>query len=94
MSGGTQWIGWDPAGKHIRSWSFDSGGGFGEGAWSKDGSRWTMKTTSTLRDGKKVTATNVITKVDDEHLTWQSTKRSRDDKELPDSPVIKFKRLK
>ena len=34
---GTQVIGWDPAAGTIRSWMFDSDGGFGEGIWSKKG---------------------------------------------------------
>jgi hypothetical protein len=29
--GGTQWIGWDPVKGNIRSWLFDSDGGYGEG---------------------------------------------------------------
>ena len=36
---GTQIIGWDPAEKRIRSWLFDSEGGFGEARWTRDGSR-------------------------------------------------------
>src|SRR5262245_17332458 len=76
LAGGTQWIGWDPLGKRIRSWTFDSDGGFGEGAWTRDGDRWTIKTTSVLRDGKKVSATNVVTRVDADTITWQSTDRT------------------
>jgi hypothetical protein len=30
---GTQWIGWDPVNKQIRSWNFEADGGFGEGAF-------------------------------------------------------------
>ena len=33
----TQRIGWDPVADHIRSWEFDSEGGFGEGKWGGDG---------------------------------------------------------
>src|SRR5262249_43443821 len=33
----TQRIGWDPLGKRIRSWVFDSEGGFGESLWTRDG---------------------------------------------------------
>ena len=36
----TQRIGWDPLARRIRSWEFDSEGGFGEGTWSRDGERW------------------------------------------------------
>ncbi len=32
---GLQIIGWDPARKQIRSWVFDSDGGFSEGRWTK-----------------------------------------------------------
>jgi uncharacterized protein (TIGR02246 family) len=94
VAGGTQWIGWDGAGKHIRSWSFNSSGGFAEGTWSRDGDKWAVKVSATPRDGKKVSATVVITKVDDDHLTWQSTKRSLGGQAAPDSDVVKMKRAK
>jgi uncharacterized protein (TIGR02246 family) len=94
VAGGTQWIGWDGAAKNIRSWSFNSNGGFSEGTWSRDGDKWTVKVTAIPRDGKKVTATVTITKVDADHLTWQSTKRSVDSKPLPDTDVVKMKRAK
>jgi uncharacterized protein (TIGR02246 family) len=94
VAGGTQWIGWDGAAKHIRSWSFNSDGGFSEATWSHDGNKWSAKSTATTRDGKKLTGTNVITKVDADHFTFQSTKRTLDGKELPDGDVIKMKRAK
>jgi uncharacterized protein (TIGR02246 family) len=37
MGGGTQWIGWDPVDKHIRSWTFYADGGYGQGSWATDG---------------------------------------------------------
>ena len=40
---GTQVIGWDPAAGTIRSWMFDSDGGFGEGTWSKKDNSWIVK---------------------------------------------------
>ncbi|HKI35113.1 MAG TPA: SgcJ/EcaC family oxidoreductase [Gemmataceae bacterium] len=94
VAGGTQWIGWDAAAKTIRSWSFNSNGSFAEGTWSRDGDKWSAKVTATLADGKKVTATVVLTKVDADHFTWQSTKRSLDGKEIPDTEVVKMKRAK
>jgi uncharacterized protein (TIGR02246 family) len=93
VGGGTQWIAWDAAAKHIRSFSFDSNGGISEGTWHQDGNKYTIKTTTTLRSGKKVSATNIVTKVDNDHLTWQSTRRSVDGKEIPDTEVVKMKRL-
>lgn len=94
VAGGTQWIGWDAANKTIRSWAFNSNGGFAEGTWSRDGDKWTIKVNATPRDGKKITATVVITKVNDDHLTWKSTDRMVDGKAVPDSNLIKMKRAK
>ena len=42
---GTQRIGWDPLKKTIRSWVFDSEGGFAEGTWTLDGNKWVVKLT-------------------------------------------------
>jgi uncharacterized protein (TIGR02246 family) len=94
IGGGTQWIAWDPANKQIRSWMFESSGGFGEGFWKQDGKKWIAKNTSTMRDGKKVTATNIVTRVDANTVTWQSTNRTVDGKSVPDSPAVRMKRLK
>ncbi len=92
--GGTQWIGWDAGDKRIRSWSFYSGGGFGEATWTKDGDRWTLKTTARLANGKKASATNILTKVDNDHATWQITGLTVDGEALPDGPLVKLKRVK
>jgi uncharacterized protein (TIGR02246 family) len=94
VAGGTQWIGWDGAAKGIRSWSFDSNGGIATGEWSKDGDKWTVKSSVTARDGKKLSSVNIITKVDADHFTWQSTKRTVDGKAAPDTEVVKMKRAK
>ena len=40
LHGGTEIIGWDPPARRIRSWDFDSDGGFGESVWVQDGNRW------------------------------------------------------
>ncbi|MCE9566976.1 MAG: SgcJ/EcaC family oxidoreductase [Planctomycetes bacterium] len=92
--GGTQWIGWDAIDKQIRSWSFYSGGGIGEGTWTKDGAKWTVKTTAKTADGKKISLTNVLTKVDDDHLTWHATQLTVDGKAIPDGSPVKMKRVK
>ena len=94
LGGGTQWIGWDPVGKNIRSWTFDSNGGFGEGSWTKDGDKWVVKSNSVLPDGKKVTATSIVKQVDADTVTWQSTDRTLDGKALPEIKEIKMKRVK
>src|SRR5262249_26113041 len=72
--GGTQWIAWDAVDKKIRSFSFYSGGGFGEAVWAQDKDQWSIKITAKTAAGKKITATNVLTKIDIDHATWQMTK--------------------
>jgi uncharacterized protein (TIGR02246 family) len=94
VGGATQWIGWDPAAKQIRSWTFDSSGGFGEGVWTIDGDKLTIKTTATLRDGKKMTSTSVVTRIDADTLTWRSVERAVDGKPLPDQKEVRMKRVK
>ncbi|MGD9720771.1 MAG: SgcJ/EcaC family oxidoreductase [Pirellulales bacterium] len=72
---GTQRIGWDPLEKVIRSWTFDSQGGFSEGVYSRDGQSWVIKMTGVTHDGKSASATNVITRAGNNTMTWQSRDR-------------------
>jgi uncharacterized protein (TIGR02246 family) len=80
---GMQIIGWDPAAKQIRSWVFDSDGGFAEGRWTKRDNRWSITTSGTTSDGLKATSVNVITYVDDDRFKWQSVSRTTDGELLP-----------
>lgn len=85
---GTQVIGWDPAAKTIRSWVFDSNGGFAEGTWSGSENRWTVKLKSILPDGRKASSVNVYTYVDPGSFSWQSIGREVDGELLPNiNPV-------
>jgi uncharacterized protein (TIGR02246 family) len=81
---GMQIIGWDAANKQIRSWIFDSDGGFAEGKWKQKGDRWIIQQTGTLPDGRKSSAVNVIRKIDNDSFTWQTVQRSVDGDILPD----------
>jgi uncharacterized protein (TIGR02246 family) len=89
---GTQWIGWDPVNKQIRSWNFEADGGFGEGAWTKDGDKWIVKTTSILADGSKVTATNVVSLLSADLISLQSKEQTVNGKAIPDTNESKMKR--
>ncbi len=73
---GSQRIGWDPRLKQIRSWVFDSDGGFSESLWSRDGERWVIKTTGVLRDGRTASATNILTRVNKDTMKWASADRT------------------
>jgi uncharacterized protein (TIGR02246 family) len=94
VTGGTQWIGWDAVDKKIRSWTFYSGGGFSESGWTKDGDKWAVAVKARTADGKQLSATNLITKIDNDHATWQMTKLTVDGKEMPDPKPMKMKRVK
>jgi uncharacterized protein (TIGR02246 family) len=89
-----QWIGWDPEAKRVRSWSFDQTGAFGEGTWTRDGNKWTIKTSTVLQDGKKATATFVLAQVDPETITLQSTERTVDKRSIADMKEVRLKRVK
>src|SRR5262249_51460479 len=91
--GGTQWIGWDAIDKRVRSWSFYSGGGFGEASWTREGDKWLIQTTARTADGQKGSATNVVTRTGDDHMTWQMTRLTVDGKSLPDPSPLKLKRV-
>ena len=89
----TEWIGWDPATSQVRSWSFEADGGIGEGVWSNEGDQWIIKTNAILPDGKKLAATNIVTRNGPDAITWQSKDRTLDGKALPDVQETKMKRV-
>jgi hypothetical protein len=89
---GSQRIGWDPLAKNIRSWVFDSEGGFGEGIWTREGNRWIVKRTGVTRDGKIASGTNIITRVSRDRMTWQSRDRIVGGEKMPDMAAIPITR--
>lgn len=94
MDNGSQRIGWDPSSQVIRSWNFESDGGFGQSTWTKDGdNRWVIGTSSVLRSGAVLTSITVVNRVDADHITIQATGQILNGKPLPDGPVVKMKRV-
>jgi uncharacterized protein (TIGR02246 family) len=85
---GTQVIGWDPVAKKIRSWIFDTKAGFGEGVWSREGNRWTVKVKSILSTGQKASSINIYTYLSPNSFTWQSVSREVDGELLPDTDEV------
>ena len=73
---GTQRIAWDAQQKQFRLWVFDTGGGFGEGAISRDGDRWVIKARGVRSNGKSVTATFVITLLNKDRVRWEIRDRT------------------
>lgn len=87
---GTQIIAWDPAGGTIRSWMFDSDGGFGEGTWTKKGNSWVVKFSQVVPDGRRASATNIYTPGDTNTFTWRSIGRKLDQEFLPNIEEVKM----
>lgn len=81
---GHQRIGWDPETKQIKSWVFDADGGHGEALWSRDGDRWVIKARGVRADGTLATATQVLTKIDNDHARWASADRTLGGVAVPD----------
>jgi uncharacterized protein (TIGR02246 family) len=91
---GDQVIGVDPATGSLCSWTFEANGGVGEADWERDGDHWVLRSVGTLADGRTLTQTNVLRRINQDTLTWQSVDRSLDDADLPDLPPIKMVRSK
>lgn len=89
----TEIIGWDAADRIVRSWVFDSDGGFSQNTWSKRGDDWIISAKGTLADGGRASAVNIIHHIDDNAYTWSSTNRDVDGQMLPDVTDIKLVRV-
>ncbi|MCG8585367.1 MAG: DUF4440 domain-containing protein, partial [Pirellulales bacterium] len=79
---------WDPAKKQIRSWVFDSDGGFAEGVWSKKDKRWAIQTKATLPDGKTASSTTILEPIDENAFSWQKVGRVIDGEILPNLEAV------
>lgn len=93
VSSGMQVVGKDPTGG-LRSWQFDSNGGFGEWTWSRDENRWVIEATGTLPDGSEVTAVNLLVPLGKDAFTWQAVERTAGGVPLPNLPPLKVTRVK
>src|SRR6516162_9911015 len=85
---GTQVVGYDPTTGKIRSWLFDSEGGFAESAWSDEENRMVGQTRSVLSDGSAGHSTDVLTRISNDEFTVQSTSRTVDGERVEDGDTI------
>lgn len=91
---GVEVVGWDPIEKRIRSWVFDSEGGFGELFWRKgdDPNVWVKKATAKSHEGEQSSALHVMTKLDDDHYSFKAVARQRDGLPLPNIDEVTVSR--
>jgi uncharacterized protein (TIGR02246 family) len=83
----TQRIGWDPVNNKVRSWVFDSTGGFGEGYWQRDGNKWVVSASGILADGGTGGSTNIYEFKDDNTFLYRSVDRDVDGQPVADVDV-------
>jgi uncharacterized protein (TIGR02246 family) len=94
LESGEEIIGRDNAEGVLRSWVFQSDGGFGEGAWTRDGKRWSIDVHGVRADGRKLTATFVYIPVDPSTITWQAVNQTVDGVLIADTQPIKVTKQK
>jgi uncharacterized protein (TIGR02246 family) len=82
-----QWIGYDPLTGQIKSWTFDSHGGYGVGLWSQEDDVWQIDTIGVLPDGRTGEALGSLLSIDENHCEWRSTARTVENQPLPDVEV-------
>jgi uncharacterized protein (TIGR02246 family) len=91
---GTQVIGVDPATGQIHSWTFGAEGGIAEADWNRDGDHWVLDVSGTTADGSAVMEKNILRRVSDDVVTWQSVNRKIGDAGLADLAPVKVTRVK
>jgi uncharacterized protein (TIGR02246 family) len=79
----SQRIGWDPLAKCIRSWVFDSEGGYGESVWARDGDSWLIRARGVRQDGTTASATNLLRPMGKDGYVYRSTDRVVGDERQP-----------
>lgn len=78
-------IGWDPAHQTIVWWTFDDGGGFSKGDWTRlSDDKWMIHTEGTTADGELTSANQTLTFEGDEAFTWTASERLVDGEKQPD----------
>lgn len=91
---GFQILAHDPATGSIKAWTFGGDGDLGEAVWTRTEKGWSAKTTGVTSEGETVTATTLITPIDEDSFTWQSVERTVGGEKLPDVGPVKVVRAR
>jgi uncharacterized protein (TIGR02246 family) len=91
---GMQMIGKMPSTGGLHIWTFEDAGGIGDADIERDGKKWVHNARGSTADGRVVTATNILTPIDNDSFLWQSVQRTVDEEAQPDQPPIKVNRVK
>jgi uncharacterized protein (TIGR02246 family) len=71
VTGSTR-IGWDPLTRQIKSWTFDSDGGYSEALWTHGKDQWVLKTRGVTHLGRNYSKTSILRHVNQSTLSWES----------------------
>lgn len=82
-----QRIGWDPLTQKVKSWVFDSDGGYGDGSWTQVEGRWVIKSNAVLPDGQSGSATIILEPRGKDSYVMKGFDRIRGDTAEPDFEV-------
>lgn len=86
---GVMYLGWDAQTGQIKSWVFDSEGGHSQAFWIPAGDdQWIIKTQGSLRDGGTTSATQVLTRVNNDAVKHHSLDRILDGQISTDSSEV------
>lgn len=92
-SSGTRMIGFDPLSGALVSWSFPDSGGHGQARWTREGNHWRIDHRDVLPDGLTTTATDILSRVNDNDFSWREIGRQIGDVRAPDLAPVRFTRL-
>jgi uncharacterized protein (TIGR02246 family) len=91
---GMQRIGKMPSTGGLHIWTFEDEGGIGDADVTRDGKKWIVVARGSTADGRVITATNLMTPVDNDSFLWHVVERTVDGEVQPDLPPIKVSRVK
>ncbi len=77
-------IGWDPLTRQVKSWVFDSEGGYGDALWTRKGNQWVVKSAGVLPDGRSASSTHLLNSTGPNSMRWSSTDRTLGDQSIPE----------
>ena len=103
---GSMRIGWDPATQQIKSWTFDTEGGYSEALWTgyvpretvpgvadnEKQMRWLLKSHGVTARGREFSGTSVLRQIDAATLSWESRDRVEGGTLVPDRGPLLVKR--
>jgi uncharacterized protein (TIGR02246 family) len=82
-----QRIGWDPLAGKVKSWVFDSDGGYGDGVWTQVENRWVIKSSAVMPDGMTGSATIILEPNGKDGYVMKGFDRIRGDNAEPDFEI-------